>query len=83
MEQIARTPDQLGAIIRRRRRAARRTQAELGSIAGLRQETISKIETGQGATRIDTLCDLLAALDLELVVQPRSRAGAGDIEDIF
>lgn len=40
----------------------------------MRQATISQIETGQGATRIETLCAVLAALDLELNVAPGRRA---------
>ena len=83
MEQIARTPKQIGEIIRRSRRHKDITQGTLGGKAGLRQATISQIETGNPAAKLGTICDLLAALDLELVIRPRSKGSAKDIEDLF
>lgn len=83
MSQIARTPKQLGEALRRYRTLANLSQTQLAAKAGLRQATISQIEGGQGATRFETLCALLAALDVELIVAPRSKSSAKDIEDIF
>ena len=83
MEQIARTPKQIGETIRRTRRRSGASQSETGSKAGLRQETLSKIENGNPAARLDSICDLLAALDLELVIRERSKGSLNDIEDIF
>lgn len=83
MKQVARTPQQLGAIIRRARRNMALSQAELGEKTGLWQETISKVESGQSAARIGTILDLLAALNLEIEVQPRGKGSAADIEDAF
>jgi HTH-type transcriptional regulator/antitoxin HipB len=83
MTQLARTPKQLGVILRRQRRLANLTQSELGRRVGLRQATISEIESGHRATRIGTICDLLAALDLELTIAQRSKSSPDDIEDIF
>ncbi|WP_421708621.1 hypothetical protein [Algihabitans sp.] len=81
MSQIARTPKQLAAILRRVRRKTDLIQARLGEKAGLWQETVSKIEGGPGATKIATIFDLLAALDLE--IKPRGKGSAADIEDVF
>jgi HTH-type transcriptional regulator/antitoxin HipB len=83
MNQLARTPSQLGAILKRARRRQNKTQTTLAELAGLWQETVSKVESGSPTTRLDTLFDLLAALDLEITVRPRSRATPQDIEDIF
>ena len=83
MDQIARTPKQIGDAIRRSRRSNGTSQSETGTKAGLRQETLSKIENGNPAARIDSICDVLAALDLELVIRPRSKGKLADIEDIF
>jgi len=82
MSQIARTPKQLGAAIRRRRRQLKLSQAALGSRAHLRQATISALENGEPGTQLRTLVDVLAALGLELVVQERSKAGLG-IAELF
>ena len=83
MTDLARTPQQIGAIVRRTRKTAGLSQKALGEAAGLRQETISLIETGNPATRTDTLLAVLAALDLEFRIVPRTTGGAVDIEKIF
>ncbi|WP_420103988.1 helix-turn-helix domain-containing protein [Bosea sp. (in: a-proteobacteria)] len=81
MVDLARSPDQIGAIIRRNRKRMGLSQSELGERAGLRQETISLIETGNPATRIDTVLAILAALDLEFQVTARGRTGG--VEDLI
>ena len=83
MDQIARTPKQLGALIQRRRRAIGISQTEAAERAGLRQEMVSKIESGSPGTMIRSVCDLLSALNLELTVTTRSQGSDIDIEDIF
>jgi len=82
VDQIARTQKQLGAAIRRERKLAGLSQAELGSRIGLRQATVSSLEAGD-ATRVQTLLAALAALNLELVVRPRTKGSAREIEDMF
>lgn len=72
MEQIARNPKQIGAILQRRRKTLALSQATLGEKISLRQATISKLEAGEPATRIETLMAALGALGLELVIRPRT-----------
>ena len=48
-----------------------------------RQATVSKIEAGEPATQLKTLMDALTALDLELVIRPRSKASPDEIENLF
>lgn len=83
MSQIARSPKQLGTLIRRARKQRGLTQTELAGLAGLRQELVSKIETGHEGTKLSSIYALFAALDLELVIESRSGKPAKDIEDIF
>jgi HTH-type transcriptional regulator/antitoxin HipB len=83
MSQSARTASQIGAIIRRARRNAGLTQAELGKRIGLRQATISKLEAGEPATRLSTLLDALTALGLEIMIDKRGKASVQDLEDLF
>lgn len=83
MAHIARTPKQIGEVVRRRRLQAGQTQTELGKRAGLRQGTISRIETGNKATEIESICLTLAALGLELVISDRSQGSVQDIEAMF
>ena len=81
MSDLARTPNQIGTIIRRRRKKLGLSQSALGEKAGLRQETISLIETGNPAARLDTILAVLAALDLEFQIGTRSRGGT--VEDLL
>lgn len=81
MASITRTPAHIGAAIRRQRKLKSMTQTELGEKTRLRQATISQLENGEGSVQLKTLTDVLAALDLELVVQERSSGRS--IEDIF
>jgi HTH-type transcriptional regulator/antitoxin HipB len=73
MSELARDPLQIGNFIARSRKALGWTQQALAAKTGLRQETISLIENGNPATRIDTLLNILAALDLEFQIAPRSK----------
>jgi HTH-type transcriptional regulator/antitoxin HipB len=79
MEQIARTPQQIGAVIRRQRRKLELTQGGLGAKTRHRQATLSRLEAGEPGARLDTLLDVLAALNLEVVVRPRTRGSAEEI----
>ncbi|WP_454719059.1 helix-turn-helix domain-containing protein [Caulobacter segnis] len=83
MSWIARSPDQLGAHIRRLRERANLSQTQLADLAGTRQEMISIIERGHDGAKLSVLLDLLAALDVDLTLAPRPKSAAGDVLDIF
>lgn len=83
MTDLARTPQQIGSLVRRTRKKRGLSQTELGERAGLRQETISLIESGNPATKLETILAVLAALDLEFRIVPRSKGSPAEIEDIF
>ena len=83
MSDLARDPKQIGNLIRRTRKNRGLSQTQLGEKAGLRQETISVIETGNPAAKLETILSVLAALDLEFRVGPRSKGRSTDIEEIF
>lgn len=83
MSQIVRSPLQFGNIIRCARRDRGWTQSQLADHAGLRQELVSKIETGHAGTKLSSIHALFAALSLDLVVEARNARHAVNIEDIF
>ena len=83
MTQLARSTTQIGNIVKRQRRAAGLTQNDLAERLGVRQATVSSVEAGAGGTKLSTLLDMLAALDLELTVSPRSSGAPTALEDIF
>ena len=83
MSDLARTPKQIGNLVQRNRKKRGWNQTQLGEKAGLRQETISLIETGNPAAKLETILVVLAALDLEFRIAPRSKGQSTNIEDIF
>jgi HTH-type transcriptional regulator / antitoxin HipB len=83
MDTIARTTKQLGAAVRRTRRQKDLTQGTLAERMGTRQATVSKLEAGEAATQLRTLMDALTALDLELVIRPRTQTSIEDIGEMF
>jgi HTH-type transcriptional regulator / antitoxin HipB len=81
--QIARNPKQVGGALRRRRRSLGMNQKDIAGKTSLRQATISGVEAGEPGTQLRTLFDILTALDMELVVRPRSKESTDKIEDLF
>lgn len=81
--ELVRSPKHLGAALRRFRREQKITQTELASRAGLWQGTVSQVENGLETVKLNTVMDLLRALDLEIVLQPRTKGSHKDIEDLF
>ncbi|WP_165191563.1 helix-turn-helix domain-containing protein [Caulobacter soli] len=82
MNLIARNEAQLAASLRRFRKKAGLTQADVGRAVQMRQATISELEAGSGA-KLETLFAVLSALNLELVVRPRDAGDKIAIEDLF
>lgn len=69
MDYVARTPQQLGAILRNCRELRELTQQVAGSKVGLKQSTISVLEADAARPSVQTLYRLLSALGLELVIR--------------
>lgn len=81
MNDLARDPKQIGNGIRRARKERSLSQKQLADLAGLRQATISHLEAGNPSARIETLLAVIAALDLEFQIAPRSKGW--DPESLF
>ena len=75
MVNLARSPEQIGNAIRRARKRAGMSQSELGERTGLRQGTISQIEKGHAAAKLETILGVLSALNLEFQITPRVSEG--------
>lgn len=82
MSDLARDPKQIGNSIRRARKRRGLSQGALGAKAGLRQETISLIENGNAAAKLETILKVLSALDLEFRIAPRSKGDLGVESDV-
>lgn len=83
MPPIVRNAKQLGDAVRRHRRALSLTQGDVARKARLRQPTVSALESGSPGMRLDTVFAVLAALELEIVVQPRTQASPDDVAKLF
>lgn len=69
------TPQQLGAVLQGCRKARALTQAQTGERIGLPQKEISRLEMNPGRTSLARVFQVLAALDMEIVVRERGAAG--------
>lgn len=78
MQYIVKTPTQLGQVLKGYRQVNKKTQAAIAASMGLQQKAVSAIETSTGQISVDRLFQLLAALDLDLVVTKRSTRPQGD-----
>jgi HTH-type transcriptional regulator/antitoxin HipB len=58
------------------------TQKDIAGKTNLRQATISGVEAGESGT-LRTFFDVLTALDMEVVIRPRTKESTGKIEDLF
>jgi HTH-type transcriptional regulator/antitoxin HipB len=82
MDPALRTQNQLGAELRRYRKKQNLTQDDLGRRTSKRQATISSLESA-GSGTLETLYAVLSALDVELVLRPRSKSDRAKIGNIF
>jgi HTH-type transcriptional regulator/antitoxin HipB len=83
MDQATRTQAQLGAYLRRARKARGLTQDSLAEQINKRQATVSNLESPEGGATLKTLFAVLSALDLELVVRPRTKGSRDSLADLF
>lgn len=67
------TPKNLGEVLRKIRKEHGLTQHEAGKRFNLPQKTISRIESGIETIQSDSIFRYLAALNLEILLQPRQK----------
>jgi HTH-type transcriptional regulator/antitoxin HipB len=70
-----------GTLVRKARLAQGLTQKQLADRMNVRQATVSKLESGEPATRMALLFDAVSALGLELTVT--TRGGKSGFEEMF
>jgi len=61
-----RSPKELALLVTSQRKKLKLSQAEVGKLVGLKQQTISEFEIRPESTQIDTLFRILAALNLDI-----------------
>ncbi len=75
MGKIVRNNKDLGAAIHRARTNKGLRQVDVARKASVRQALISDLENGVTTAKYDTVIRVLAALDLDLSIIPRRKAG--------
>lgn len=72
MEYTVHTLQQLGQALHSQRNSKRLTQKVAGAPVGLLPKTVSALESSPGRSSVESLFKLLSALELELVLRPKS-----------
>ena len=72
---IVTSANMLAHAIREFRYKDKLSQTDVAKLAGTKQATVSVFENTPDKTKLETLFKILAALELELVVQPRPKNG--------
>ena len=67
------SPENLGKVLRLYRKNQGLTQVEAGGKFNLPQKTVSRLEAGVAAVRLDTVFKYMSALGLEMHLEPRNR----------
>ena len=78
MQHNVSNPLLLSATLRALRKGKGLTQEQAGSSVGLLPKTISALENNSQTVSIISLLKLVSALDMELVLQPKSREQQGE-----
>ena len=75
MGKIIRNNKDLGEGIRRARKNMDLRQVDVAQKASVRQALVSDLENGATTAKLDTVIRVLAALDMDLSIVPRRKAG--------
>jgi HTH-type transcriptional regulator/antitoxin HipB len=80
MRQLITSPNQVGEILRGRRKARGVAQQVLANKLGISQSRLSTLEADPASLTLDRLLTLLGQLGLELVVQDKKPQAASHAE---
>ena len=75
MGKIIRNNNDLGEAIRRARKSKGLRQVDVAQKASVRQALVSDLENGATTAKLNTVIRVLAALDMDLSIIPRQKAG--------
>ena len=81
MKQILSLSKQLGPLLQSARKSAGLSQAALAQRLSISQSRVSAMELDPGSISVEQLLALLAALQHELLVQPKQGAAVGSDGD--
>lgn len=65
---LIRFPKELALLVTRQRKKLKLTQADVGKLVGLKQQTISEFEKKPEGTKLNTLFHILSAVNLDMKI---------------
>ena len=71
---LIRSPKELALIISHQRKKLKLSQAEVGKLVGLKQQTISEFENKPEGTKLNTLFHILSAVNLDIRILTKDDA---------
>jgi len=83
MRKVARSPDDLGHILKQYRLSAELNQSDLAEKIASTQMSISRLESGDVGQKMTQIFKLLSVLNLEIEIRPRQVTSAQDVADLF
>jgi HTH-type transcriptional regulator/antitoxin HipB len=71
---LIRSPKELALLISNQRKKLKLSQAEVGKLVGLKQQTISEFEIKPEGTKLNTLFHILSAVNLDIKISTKDDA---------
>ncbi len=65
------SPNELVMLVSNQRKKLKLSQADIGQSVGLKQQTISNFEIKPEGTKLETLFNILSALNLDINITPK------------
>jgi transcriptional regulator with XRE-family HTH domain len=83
MHKIARSPHDLGHILKQHRLAKQLSQSDVAEQMNATQISVSRIESGNVGQKMAQIFKIMALLDLEIEIKSRQKTSSRDVADIF
>ncbi len=74
------SPKELALLVISQRRTLKLSQSEVANLVGLKQKTISAFENKPESTKLDTLFQILSAVNLDITVLAKDKAVSTEAE---
>lgn len=74
------SPKELALLVISQRKKLKLSQADVGSLVGLKQQTVSAFETNPEGTKLDTLFHILSAVNLDVIVLAKDKSTVTEAE---
>lgn len=67
------SPKDLALLVKDQRKKLKLSQSKVGNLVGIKQSTISALENTPESTKLDTLFQILSAVNLEIHISPKDK----------